>query len=121
LRFENPLLPWLEGVDVKERGNLSEERLRLIRSFMGEPLAPGEAEPNLAAEVVEAEIEADAHLDLVDAEPPQPLRDEPRAPRIRSGTIPRMPSVARARRDLRWPLAAVAVGVFVGVVMSHAV
>jgi hypothetical protein len=103
---------------VKERGSLSEERLRLIRTFMGEPPAADEAEPDLAPEA-EAEDEVDAHLELVEEEPPQPLRDEPRAPRFRYGAVPRLPSVARARHDLRWPLAAVAVGVFVGVLMSH--
>ena len=130
---------------MAENGRLSEERLQLIRRFMGEEV-PGDEDRPAAAAPEPVRVAAAAKpvrqsgSGLDGAARPSPERrpppDPPRPPREMDGPAPLVPAAAGGRRmslalsrparsglpyhlDLRWPLAAVVAGAVLGLLIGH--
>jgi hypothetical protein len=110
---------------MKEQRSLTEERLRLIRTFMGEPLERSDTDEAADAVEVHSGAAEAAEVETVE-EPPAAVRAEPRlrpagrASGLEPGWVAYALRSALVRPDLRWPLAAVLIGVLVGLVASHA-
>jgi hypothetical protein len=131
---------------MADRAQLGEERLKLIRSFMGEPEGEEEDRSDLQVPVQQAPVQqAPVQQAPVQQAPVQPLDPAPAsarpgpsaarpgpvslARRAPSPHIARVRSLRKLATDLgpflrhhfksRWPIAAIFLGVIVGVLIAH--
>jgi len=116
---------------VTERTELSEERMELIRRFMGEPESKDAVRRAGTAPVVPVELSSEART--VEQAPPRPARRRqvgpPRLPRFegaaafRDGAV-RLPGLVgsvRNRFELGWPVAAVVLGLVIGLLIARSI
>jgi hypothetical protein len=113
---------------MAERTKLCEERMQLIRRFMGEPEA---ADVRLPDEPPAPAVERPSKAEKLEQARPTTGRRRPaRSPRVPRreeapafrGVATRRPALAgslRSRVELGWPVAAVLLGLLVGFVISR--
>jgi hypothetical protein len=107
---------------MAEQRKLSEERLELIRRFMGEP--PSEPELGTSADEPPPPVAPEEAPPASVANGKPPVAPEPVVvPRART-RAPRIPATVQARVlwhrfDLRWPLAITIIGVLVGLLFAR--
>jgi hypothetical protein len=109
------------GVDMTKQEKLSEERLELIRRFMGEPPQESVADDEVAEPALEPARPA-VRPPTANGKPPADPAQEPAA-RVATAA-PRIPMPVRARvlwhrLDLRWPLAVLVLGAVVGILLAR--
>ena len=108
---------------MRETPSLSEERLKLIRAFMGEPLDPAEGTH------VEVPVPAAEPRPRAPAKPAAPAAKAPLEPAVRP-VEPESDIVAATaswpvrpfprQTNAGWAVAAAALGIALGIVMAHA-
>jgi hypothetical protein len=119
---------------MAERTELSEERMELIRRFMGEPEGEDAVPP---ARRPAAPVDPPSEARTVEQAPPRPARRRPVRPFARPPRLPRFESPAafregvvrlpglvgslRSRGELGWPLAAVVLGLVIGMLIARSV
>ncbi len=108
------------GVDKAKQEKLSDERLELIRRFMGEPPQESVADDEVAEPALEPARPA-VRPPTANGPPADPVKVP--APRVATAA-PRIPMPVRARvlwhrLDLRWPLAVLVLGAVVGILLAR--
>jgi hypothetical protein len=98
---------------MAERGQLSDERLKLIRSFMGEPVDEGEERSDAPVPV--------QPLDSARPSPPARRRTSSHRATVRPERklITGLGRFLRHHFRSRWPIAAILLGVIVGALIAR--